>query len=136
MFNSKKIKNRIEEVGRDIIGLHRNLESFKETQAWQERFNKELEYRVKELEREISSLHYKVHSDLDITKGERISPEDRQKQEARWEMLKDYLGVEEEEYAELEDKTTYVFPSSTFGYDIGSDRSAVKKTKLVKKKKK
>jgi hypothetical protein len=60
----------------------------------------------------------------------------RKLSEERWEMLKDYLKVEEEDYAELiQDKDSGFVPSiSLIGGRIFKEDKAVKKTKLVPSK--
>lgn len=55
----------------------------------------------------------------------------RNLQEERWEMLKDYLKVEEKEYAELEQE--YINHPFTDKKIVVSNEP-VKKTKLIKKK--
>ncbi len=57
--------------------------------------------------------------------------EQLREQDYRWEMLKDYLRVKEEEYAELE--STY---SGSLTWGLFEEKVPVKKRKLVKKGKK
>jgi len=59
----------------------------------------------------------------------------RKLQEERWEMLKDYLKVEEKDYAELEGSVTTEARYLSDILDGEIKTEAVKKTKLVKIKK-
>lgn len=60
------------------------------------------------------------------------------KKEQRWEMLKDYLKVEEKEYAELQEDIFDTLPDGVMFdrkfYDENKGSRAVKKVKLVKRK--
>ena len=55
-------------------------------------------------------------------------------QDDRWEILKEYLGVKEDEYAELENKTSHHF-SLFEPFNRFMESEPVKKIRLVKVKK-
>ena len=88
------------------------------------------------LQKNINALQSKVDKKFnELEKSDMEISEDIGKvQDERWEMLKDYLGVKEEEYAELNEVSC--FRGGFIGMPSFSvDKTPVKKTKLVKIKK-
>lgn len=96
----------------------------------------------KQLQRELDFLESKIDFRHIITNNslgriennfkdiEKWLSEIEKKQNERWEMLKNYLNVKEEAYAELEFDTDY-FPVSIFA----REKKPVKKTRLIPIKK-
>ncbi len=109
---------------------------------------KELQNQIDELKRTIGSLKgsSSVHQSLIDKQNNKLSDyktnienykdsiEKKFKlQEKRWEILKTYLGVKEEEYAELESNIGNFYPSFFMKYfDQETETKPVKKTRLVK----
>ena len=98
----------------------------------------------KQLQEQINGLDFHHHKQVGTNKilNKRIDKraneikgvkERLNKQDERWEMLKDYLGVREEEYAELE-RNEAVLSLLYLGLGI-PETKPVKKTRLVKIKK-
>jgi hypothetical protein len=96
----------------------------------------------KELQKQIDNLEFKFNEyrGIDFKSWFKRVENLRELQNKHWQMLKDYLKVEEKEYAELEEEEG-VFSTGKELIDriwaTGSitESKAVKKTKLVKKKK-
>jgi len=93
---------------------------------------RELSKRIEEMKRLIVSNYYDLNHKIEINKK---FNDYKKEQDERYQMLLDYLKLEEKEYAELEEQgkfRTFKDISNLIGEPINIE--AVKKTKLVKKK--
>jgi septal ring factor EnvC (AmiA/AmiB activator) len=110
-------------------------------------FNKKLQKKLRHLERCLAEIYNepaKLKRNIKESEERMKGVEDKVKRieirnDERWKMLKKYLNVEEEEYAELKDDYEKIYCMSLT--DLANDladvkKKAVKKTRLVKKKKK
>ncbi|MFW5962737.1 MAG: hypothetical protein ACOCQR_03880 [bacterium] len=102
-------------------------------------FNKKLQQKVKELEDLFKEKGTILRVDCDRLKDRIKEIENKVKKiekgnDERWEMLKDYLNVEEEKYTEMKKKSGPAYKDYSSGKF--SLKTPAQKTRLIKKKKK
>ena len=132
-MKKRELSKRIEEVREQMWNIHEAV--FNVKVEINKRFNdykKQSEQKISNLEGYLSALQNKIDSLKNEIKYLKAVVS---KNDDKYEMLLDYLKLEEKEYAELEEQgkfRTFKDISNLIGEPINIE--AVKKTKLVKKK--